>query len=173
MIGPKLAIAGVGLVGGFGTGKQALLDVLSNGGRPNATVTVNARSGPRQLPVYQADVAGARPFIGGGAWRRMNRLGKLAVLGASLALEDAGWDVPLNREDVGLIVASGYGASKSTFDFLGIAMENQAAAESRIRDLDVSAEIVDFTKNQILVQTGAAALAQANVAPQSVLQLLQ
>lgn len=62
---------------------------------------------------------------------------------------------------------------QSTFDFLGIAMENQAASESRIRDLDVSAEIVDFTKNQILVQTGAAALAQANVAPQSVLQLLQ
>lgn len=62
---------------------------------------------------------------------------------------------------------------EATFNFLGVAMENMAASESRIRDLDVSAEIVDFTKNQILVQTGSAALAQANVAPQSVLQLLQ
>ncbi|MEW5692638.1 MAG: flagellin [Candidatus Hydrogenedentota bacterium] len=62
---------------------------------------------------------------------------------------------------------------QTTFDFLGIALENQAASESRIRDLDISYEVVEFTKNQILVQTGAAALAQANVAPQSVLQLLQ
>ncbi len=130
MIGPKLTIAGVGLVGGFGTGKQAMLDVLSNGGRPNATVDVNAPSGPRQLPVYQADVDGARRFISGGAWRRMNRFGKLAVLGASLALEDAGWSAPLNREDVGLIVASGYGASKSTFDFLDSMLEDDGRCPS-------------------------------------------
>jgi len=130
MIGTKLAIAGVGLVGGFGTGKQAMLDVLSNGGRPNATVDVNGPSGPRQLPVYQADVDGARRFISGGAWRRMNRFGKLAVLGASLALEDAGWSAPLDREDVGLIVASGYGASKSTFDFLDSMLEDDGRCPS-------------------------------------------
>jgi 3-oxoacyl-[acyl-carrier-protein] synthase II len=48
----------------------------------------------------------------------MNRFAKLAVLGASMALEDAGWPIPVRRKDVGLVVASGYGASKSTFDFL-------------------------------------------------------
>jgi flagellin len=60
-----------------------------------------------------------------------------------------------------------------TYGFVQIQMENQAAAESRIRDLDFAEEIVNFTKNQILQQAGTSALAQANVAPQSVLQLLQ
>ena len=60
-----------------------------------------------------------------------------------------------------------------TYNFVRIQMENQAAAESRIRDLDFASEIVDFTKNQILQQAGTSALAQANVAPQSVLQLLK
>ncbi len=50
--------------------------------------------------------------------------------------------------------------------------ENLSAAESRVRDVDMAAEMVKFTKNQILVQAGTAMLAQANMAPQSVLQLL-
>ncbi len=60
-----------------------------------------------------------------------------------------------------------------TLNFVNISRENQSAAESRIRDLDFADEIVNFTKNQILQQAGTSALAQANVAPQSVLQLLQ
>lgn len=60
-----------------------------------------------------------------------------------------------------------------TLNFSNIQKENQAAAESRIRDLDFAEEIVNFTRNQILQQSGTAALAQANVAPQTVLQLLQ
>lgn len=60
-----------------------------------------------------------------------------------------------------------------TLNFTQIQYENQAAAESRIRDLDFADEIVNFTKNQILQQAGTSALAQANVAPQSVLQLLK
>jgi len=51
--------------------------------------------------------------------------------------------------------------------------ENMQAAESRIRDTDIAEQMVDFTKNQILVQTGTAMLAQANLMPQSVLQLFR
>jgi len=50
--------------------------------------------------------------------------------------------------------------------------ENMLAAYSRIRDADMAAEMVEFTKNQILVQSGTAMLAQANFKPQLVLQLL-
>jgi flagellin len=46
------------------------------------------------------------------------------------------------------------------------------AAESLIRDADMAAQTVQFVKNNILVQTGTAMLAQANLKPQSVLQLL-
>jgi flagellin len=50
--------------------------------------------------------------------------------------------------------------------------ENLQAAESRIRDADMAAEMVDYTKQAILVQAGTAMLAQANAKTQTVLQLL-
>jgi flagellin len=56
---------------------------------------------------------------------------------------------------------------------LMVAYENTQASESRIRDADMAEESVHFTKNQILVQSGTAMLAQANMRPQSVLQLLR
>jgi len=55
---------------------------------------------------------------------------------------------------------------------LGTSAENLQAAESRIRDVDMAEEIMAFTKNNILQQAATAMLAQANMAPQSVLQLL-
>ena len=55
---------------------------------------------------------------------------------------------------------------------LGTSAENLQAAEARIRDLDMAEEIMAFTKNNILQQAATAMLAQANMAPQSVLQLL-
>ena len=55
---------------------------------------------------------------------------------------------------------------------LNNARENLQAAESRIRDVDMAEEIMAFTKNNILQQAATAMLAQANLAPQSVLQLL-
>ena len=55
---------------------------------------------------------------------------------------------------------------------LQVASENLTAAESRIRDLDMAAEMMNFTKNQIMMQAGTAMLAQANMKPQTILQLL-
>jgi flagellin len=53
-----------------------------------------------------------------------------------------------------------------------IGAENLQAAESIIRDTDMAEQMVEFVKNTILVQSGTAMLAQANLKPQSVLQLL-
>ena len=55
---------------------------------------------------------------------------------------------------------------------VSVAVENLTAAESRIRDTDMALEMVEFTRNQILSQSGTAMLAQANAVPQSVLSLL-
>jgi len=55
---------------------------------------------------------------------------------------------------------------------LGTTAENLAAANSRIRDVDMAAEMSEFTKSQVLNQAGVAMLAQANMAPQSILKLL-
>ncbi len=59
-----------------------------------------------------------------------------------------------------------------TIASLGMAVENLQAAESRIRDADMALEMTIFTRNQILLQSGTAMLAHANMKPQSVLQLL-
>jgi flagellin len=56
---------------------------------------------------------------------------------------------------------------------LNVAVENLSASESRIRDTDMALEMVSFTRSQILTQAGTAMLAQANQAPQNVLQLLK
>jgi flagellin len=56
---------------------------------------------------------------------------------------------------------------------IDIGAENLQASESRIRDTDMAYEMVNYTKNQILSQSGTAMLAQANQRSQSVLQLLQ
>ena len=53
------------------------------------------------------------------------------------------------------------------------AAENLSSSESSIRDLDISDEITEFTKSQILVQAGMAMLAQANAVPQNVLALFR
>ena len=62
---------------------------------------------------------------------------------------------------------------ESSINSLTIAKENIAASESTIRDTDMAAEMVEFTKYQILQQAGVAMLAQANQAPQALLTLLR
>ncbi|WP_010681191.1 flagellin N-terminal helical domain-containing protein [Acetivibrio cellulolyticus] len=60
-----------------------------------------------------------------------------------------------------------------TINNLDTAAENLQASESRIRDVDMAQEMMSYTKNNILNQAATAMLAQANQAPQGVLQLLQ
>ncbi|MED1788309.1 flagellin [Brevibacillus laterosporus] len=60
-----------------------------------------------------------------------------------------------------------------TINNLGATAENLTAAESRIRDVDMAKEMMDFTKNNILTQAAQAMLAQANQQPQGVIQLLR
>ncbi len=72
---------------------------------------------------------------------------------------------------------SGFGAVENrlndTVATLSVTSENLNASESRIKDLNVAAEMVNFTKTQILQQAGTAILAQANSAPQNILTLLR
>ena len=68
------------------------------------------------------------------------------------------------------------GAYQNRFEIaakgIAVASENIQAAEARIRDTDMASEIVEYTKNQILTQSGAAMLVQANTQSQNVLKLL-
>jgi flagellin len=77
----------------------------------------------------------------------------------------------LNRQRADL--GAYYNRLENTINALSTNYENMLAADSRIRDTDMASEVVEFTKNQILFQSGAAILAQANLKPKIVLDLLR
>lgn len=83
-------------------------------------------------------------------------------------LDTALTQVSRQRADLGAYQNRFEMASKG----VAVAAENLQAAESRIRDVDMASEMVNYMKNQILVQSSTAMLAQANTKTQSVLQLL-
>lgn len=88
---------------------------------------------------------------------------------AITAFEDAIQRVSAERSRLGAI----QNRLEHTVDNLKYMSENTTAAESRIRDLDMATEMSTYTKNNILVQSAQAMLAQANQLPQGVLQLLK
>jgi len=82
-------------------------------------------------------------------------------------VDEALQKIAKNRADLGAY----YNRLEFTAKGLMNAFENIQAAESRIRDADMAEEMVAYTKNSVLVQSGTAMLAQANMRPRSVLQL--
>lgn len=88
---------------------------------------------------------------------------------AITAIDDAINKVSETRSALGAV----QNRLEHTINNLGTSAENLTAAESRIRDTDMAAEMMAFTKNNILTQAAQSMLAQANQQPQGVLQLLQ
>jgi flagellin len=84
-------------------------------------------------------------------------------------VDQALMEVSKQRADLGAYQARLEFATKGLMS----GYENLQASESRIRDADIAEQMVEFTKNQILVASGTAMLAQANLMPQSVLQLFR
>ena len=94
----------------------------------------------------------------------------MTAAGADISEIDAAIDaVSAQRAQFGAV----QNRLEHTLSNLSIYEENLTSSESRIRDVDMAAEMVNFTKLQILQQSGTAMLAQANQTPQSVLQLLK
>ena len=85
------------------------------------------------------------------------------------ALDAAIANVSSTRGDLGAL----QNRFESMINNLQVTTENLQASESRIRDTDMAAEMVSFTKNNVLLQAGTSMLAQANQVPQSILSLLK
>jgi len=120
-----------------------------------------------------------RVFIGtmtAQAFRMKDGTGKVAITltspggaNASIGIMDVALQkLSKQRADLGAY----YNRLEHSAKGLMTAYENVQASESRIRDTDMAEEMVEFTKNTVLVQSGTAMLAQANLQPQSVLRLL-
>lgn len=85
-------------------------------------------------------------------------------------IEDAISELSRKRGEIGSFMRN---VLESNVRSLGIAKENLQATESAIRDVDIAEEMTQYTKLQILQQSGLSVLAQANQAPQGVLSLLR
>jgi flagellin len=89
---------------------------------------------------------------------------------AITAIDDAIDGLNLKRGEIGSFMRN---ILESNIRSLGVTKENLSATESQIRDTDIADEMTQFTKLQILQQSGLSVLAQANAAPQAVLSLLR
>jgi 3-oxoacyl-[acyl-carrier-protein] synthase II len=113
----KLAVQGVGVVGGFGCGIESLKTALIDRTCQAQSVSVKTAQGPREMPAFLADTAKLDDFSNKKVLRRVDHFSKMALLGSFLALQDAG-RLEGHRQRMGLVVATGYGACRTTFAFL-------------------------------------------------------
>ncbi len=143
------------------------MDTEFNGLRVlSSAQTVTLQAGPQPGQTLTITVQGAKT----------NDLGINNVSVSTMALATTAMstiDVALQSVSV---LRSNLGALQNRLEFtintLAIQEENSSASESVIRDADIASETVRFTRNQILVSAGTSVLAQANVIPQTALQLL-
>ena len=136
------------------------ISVLSS----NQTITL--QTGPNVSQVLGVTVQGAKT--------RDLGISTVAVSSVALAVSTISTiDIALQSVNT---LRSTLGAFQNRLEFtistLAIQEENAASAESAIRDADIAQETIQFTRNQILVSSGTSVLAQANIVPQTALQLL-
>ncbi len=134
------------------------------GGTVDFQVGANGVAGTDTLSVDFADVSGLSVLTG------TVDVSTQALARASISVIDL--SIASVSASRGLLGAA-QNRLEHTIAAVGVGAENLTASESRIRDLDVAAEMVKFTKTQILQQAGTAILAQANQAPQNILTLLR
>lgn len=177
-LGVSFTLTGTDLADDIG----AVLDgetIVTSAGSGNATFQIGADTGQTIDAAFNAMASNA---IGGGTtvdaavntYAALNASSTDADFKAAAntlrdSLDVALQDISAQRSELGSV----QNRLEHTVKNLGVASENLAASEARIRDADMAAETVAFTKAQILQQAGTAILAQANQAPQSVLGLLR
>jgi flagellin len=144
------------------------LDTEFNGVRVlSANQTITLQSGAQASQTLAVTVTGAKT----------NDLGVSSITVSSLVTATSAIStIDLALRSVSTLRSS-LGAFQNRLEFtintLAIQEENSSASESAIRDADIARETIGFTRNQILVSSGTSVLAQANIVPQTALQLLR
>ena len=114
----KTYVRGIGTVGGFGCGVEKLVSALFSGESSTGAVTLGIKGKTEvETQAFVSDTSALSSFMAKKSLRRINNYSKLALLGASLAIEDSGIK-DFDRTRMGIIIASGYGAMNTTFSFL-------------------------------------------------------
>jgi len=163
--------------GGTGTLKKADALELDNGDSGDVHGEPTEDAGWEVME--DLPFASAEDTIGQGVWTIRGFQLFLRAVDGTYATEYREGDPTKAPSGIALIskVRSELGAVQNRLDHtlsnLNTIAENVTAAESRIRDVDMAGEMMNFTKQNILNQAATAMLAQANMIPQTVLQLLQ
>lgn len=113
----RTAIRGVGIVGGFGCGVDKLHRALISRESTPKMIRVEANDREMDMPVFLSDTTPLEGFINKRALRRVDHYSSMAVLGSYLALEDAHM-LQHNHQKIAVVIATGYGATRTTFSFL-------------------------------------------------------
>jgi 3-oxoacyl-[acyl-carrier-protein] synthase II len=113
----NLTIRGAGVLGGFGCGLEDLRIALMDQECRARNIPINTPQGPLEVPTFLAETSQLDRYVSKKALRRVDHYSKMALLGAYLALEDAG-QLEADRQSMGIVIATGYGASRTTFTFL-------------------------------------------------------
>ena len=113
----KVAINGIGTVGGFGSGVDALERALLHGAIAPHAIEFETTKGRISVPGLRADTAALSEFVPTRTLRRMAHNSRIALMAAFSALADAQMMQPQQRGRLGIIVATGYGATCNNFDF--------------------------------------------------------
>lgn len=157
------------------TANNALAATSFNSATPSErTITVTAAAANFQVGANRDQTVAL-------SIRDMRATGTVLSLTGQEITTSANAQLSIERLDNAITAVSGersnLGAFQNRLDHiinnLGTSAENLTAAESRIRDVDMAQEMMEFTKNNILSQAAQAMLAQANQLPQGVLQLLR
>jgi flagellin len=160
--GQNFATTGGATTAGAATGWTAMTTAAVQGSGGNFQVGANAGEGiPLNIPSMSMATLGLSTI---------SLTGTDAAISATIAALDTAINtVSSQRGSIGAL----QNRFESMISNLQVTTENLAASESRIRDTDMAAEMVEFTKNQVLSQAGTAMLAQANQIPQGILSLIR
>jgi len=179
-------------VTGAASGAGSTLSVRIDGVTSGASVTLGGASNAITLlsaTAVSVTQAGQRFQVGSGTTGAEQisfgisgaSASALGITSISISTDDTTTNAAITALDAAISTVSSnrgaIGALQNRFESmvanLATTTENLTASESRIRDVDMAAEMVEFTKNQVLSQAGTAMLAQANQIPQGILSLLR
>lgn len=127
----RITVQGLGLVGAFGCGSEAFRDALVRGESPRGSLTVPTAAGEAAHAAFLADTTPLDRFVPKRTQRRMDHFSRMALLGAYLAMEDAGV-TPEDAGRLGLVIASGHGPTGTTLALIDSVLEGGDMCSSPI-----------------------------------------
>jgi 3-oxoacyl-[acyl-carrier-protein] synthase II len=142
----RISVLGLGAVGGFGCGAKALLQPA-----PPGVQRIPWGDGFREFPAFRADTSPLERFVPKRNLRRIDAFSRMSLLGAHLALEDAGLPVQ-GLAGLGLVLGSAHGATATTFELIDSMVEAGDVCSSPIH---FAGSLHNTPASHLAIQLGA------------------